>query len=341
MSACKPAAPNEPNSPAANRQEKVSQYLKKARITDEKHRERSKPLVAEEVPLSDVFASAGQNTVLPPEMQTRKLQLESWARAVYGEEAASRAGNLIMQYHAEAMEALKQATSAQDMAERLEAIEKRHQKRLSEFIRQEQNSVWVRPSAVQLNEARLEMEKNIESMLRELERLYGPLCAQKARPILEELPMLTAQAIGRAESEEEVNRALDALFSDSDKRVQMVVLDYGDPAGPMPEEGIQKMLEEMQKEYQPLENKVRSLYGKRAVLQLKPLFNQFSAGAEKVFRSEVRASEKEKQLEELSRNYQSKVAGLQMELNRRLSDKKTSRRTAKESAAQKKNVKKK
>lgn len=318
MCACKPSGREEANSPAQQRQEKVARYLQKARESDAKYRERAKPLVPAGASLPQTNAAQADLNELPPEMRLRKELLEARLRAVYGEEAASRAGELILLYHREAMDALQKAGSAEEMARLLADIEARHQERLNAFVAAEQDKIWVRPNAVQLNAFHREMEEKVAAMKAEVERRYGPQSAQKAQEILKDIPMAAVQALGRAQSREEFEAAGNEIFSSADRRLQAVVLEHGDPLFSLPEEEVQHMRAELTEEYLLLEKKVQSLYGRRAVLQLKALFNQFLEGVTDTVRAESRASEKSARIDQLNEIYQQKVAGLQAELNRRI-----------------------
>lgn len=325
MCACKPSGREETRSPAQQRQEKVARYLQKARKNEAKQRERSKPLVPAAAAVPQPPVVPGELNELPPEMQLRKELLEARLRAAYGEEAASRAGELILLYHREAMAALQKAGSAEEMARLLAEIEARHQERLNAFMAAEQEKVWVRPNAAQLNVFHQEMEARVAAMTAELEKRYGSQSAEKAQEFLKDIPMAAVQAFGRAQSREEFEAAGAEIFSSAQKRLQTVVLEYGDPLFSLPEEEVKRMREELTNEYRPLEKKVQALYGRRATLQLKALFSQFLEGVTETARTESRASEKSARIEQLNRIYQQKVSGLQEDLNRRIAASKKSR----------------
>lgn len=341
MCACNPSDSENNFSPAQQRKEKVSRYLKAARSLDAQNKERALPLTAAGVSAPSVSISEEELRALPAEMLLRKQVLEDWLRDSYGEEAAARAGELILRYHREAMRALKTAKTPEEMAELLNKIEMRHSRRLETFVKQEQEKIWVRPNAVQLNQARLEMEKNAEALLTEVERVYGAECAEKVKPLLQNLPQEGVKAMGAANSREELNAALSQLFAAADQQIKAVIVEHGDPEYSLPKEEINQMRAEMNKDYQPLEQKVSRLYGRRAVLQLRALFNQFVDGATQVAQEKSRASEKSAKIEALNKTYQRKVAGLQEELNRRLATQKAQKTQKtqtikKESSAQKK-----
>lgn len=303
------------------REANIERYLQKAKENNSLALERSKPLPVTELTGPDTITNVmpvRSPVSLPDEMQQSKDRLEARVRAAYGQEASQKAGALILEYHENAVQAVKDAQSPEDMARRLQELDTAFRERLNAFLKNEQANVWLRPTQAQLDAARAEMDRKNASMLSRLSTVYGPVCAQKIKPVLQESAESYLLAMAGAKDQADLDRRVADISARGDAQIQELIDAYGDPAGPAPEEEITAMRARMIAAYQALEERIETLYGKEAVLKVRPLFNQILENASNVARTPTRVSYKKEELARLNKIYQEKISNMQEEFNKQL-----------------------
>lgn len=325
LAACSPAPQEEePVSARPTREENVARYLAKAKQNGQLAQERRQPINAP-APVNVAEVTTHPNEMffpaLPAEMAAVKANLERRVRQEYGEQAAAQAGALIMQYHEAAQAAAKKAQSPAEMANALRELDQQYEQKLNVFLDDQAALKWVEPTEKQLKMARAEMEAKNKEMLKNIEDLYGPVCAEKAAPVLNEAVENYMQVFTTAKSGPEMQQRSREAVQQSDAKLAAVVAQYGDPKGPMSEEDLQTMRAEMIAAYQEVEKKFERLYGKEAVLEIRPFFNQILKNAAAVGAADTRQSYKREELARLNKIYQQQLADMQKRFNARIKQK--------------------
>lgn len=320
--ACSPSGQGDDLASARpTREANVARYLAKAKENQRLAQERRQPINAQKpVNLEQVKTQAGEDffPTLPAEMSAVKANLEKRVRDEYGEAAAAQAGAIILAYHKDAQAAAKQAQNPQEMAAALRRLDEQYQQKLNAFLDEQVALKWVIPTQKQLDLARAEMEHKNKEMLKNIGELYGPVCAQKAEPVLKTAVENYMQVFASAKDGAEMQRRSREVMQDSDAQLAAIVAQYGDPKGPMSEEDLQAMRAEMIAAYQEVENKFERLYGQEAVAQIRPFFNQILKNAAAVGAADTRQSYKREELDRLNKIYQEQLANMQKRFNERI-----------------------
>lgn len=303
------------------RQANVAHYMEKAKQNNLRAQERRKPLdIKNPVDTATLNMALAPEEIpdLPAKMQAVKTNLERRVRQAYGKEAAARAGALIMEYHVAATQAAKTADSPAQLAEKLKELDGHYQQKLNAFLQTESLREWFPPSKKQLAKARVEMTVKNKAMLEEIKNIYGATCAEKAAPVLHKALEDYFTALSAAQNVEELEKQVGAVSVEADVALRQVVAKYGDPKGAMSEEELQAMRAEMIAAYQEVEARFEYLYGKEAVLEIRPFFNQILKNAAAVGAANTRLSYKKEELARLNAIYRQKLAAMQNNFNARL-----------------------
>lgn len=324
--ACSPSAPEEETvSPRPTREENVERYLAKAKQNSLTAQQRRKP-IAQKPPVNVAQIKAQPDEMffptLPAEMAAVKANLEKRIRLEYGENAAAQAGAIILEYHQAASSAAKNAQNPAEMAAALRQLDEQYQDKLNAFLDKQEALRWVPPTQKQLKAARAEMEAKNTAMLDSIKNLYGDNCAEKAQPVLREALEAYMQVFSTAKDGAEMDRRSQAAVQKYNKQLADIVARYGDPKGAMSEEDLQAMRSEMIAAYLEVERKFERLYGKEAVLEIRPFFNQILKNAAIVGAADTRQSYKREELARLNKIYQQQLASMQKKFNERLKQKK-------------------
>ena len=325
LAACSPSAPQEEvQSARPTREANVERYLAKAKQNNLLSKQRSTPIKAQPpVNIADVKARPNEmvSLSLPAEMAAVKANLEKRIRQEYGETAAAEAGALILSYHKAASQAAAQARNPSELAATLRRLDEDYQDELNTFLRRQEALAWVPPTQKQLKAARAEMEAKNASMLASINDLYGSTCAEKAKPILNEAVEAYMQIFSTAKDGKEMDQRSQEAVEKYNKRLAGVVAQYADPKGAMSEEDLQAMRSEMIAAYLEVERKFEQLYGKEAVLEIRPFFNQILKNAAAVGAADTRQSYKREELARLNKIYQEQLSAMQKRFNARLKQK--------------------
>ena len=303
------------------RQANVAHYMQKAKQNSLRAQERRKPLdIKNPVNTANLNVEMAPETIpdLPAQMQAVKTNLERRVRQAYGDEAAARAGALIMEYHLAATQAAKTVSSPAQLAEKLKELDGNYQQKLNAFLQKESLRGWFPPSKKQLAKARAEMSAKNKAMQAEIKNLYGAPCAEKAAPVLNKALEDYLAALSTAKTGEELEKQVGAVSVEADVALRQLVAKYGDPKGAMSEDELQAMRAEMIAAYQEVEARFEYLYGKEAVLEIRPFFNQILKNAAAVGAADTRLSYKKEELARLNAIYRQKLAVMQNNFNARL-----------------------
>lgn len=325
LAACSPA-PQEEEAVSARptREENVARYLAKAKQNGRLAQERRRPIKAPApVNVAEIKTHPDEMffPALPAEMAAVKANLERRVRQEYGETAAAQAGAIIMEYHEAAQAAAKKAHSPAEMAAALRELDQQYEQKLNVFLDDQAALKWVPPTQKQLKIARAEMDAKNKEMLKNIADLYGPVCAEKAAPVLNEAVENCMQVFNTAKDGPDMQKRSREAVEQSDAKLAAVVARYGDPKGPMSEEDLQAMRAEMIAAYQEVEKKFNRLYGKEAVLEIRPFFNQILKNAAAVGAADTRQSYKREELARLNKIYQQQLADMQKRFNARIKQK--------------------
>ncbi len=328
LAACSPSGAADPVSVRPTREASVAHYVQKAKQNGRLARERKEPLVMRD-PVDTARVKARPDGMffpaLPDEMTAVKKNLEERVRAEYGEGAAERAGAIILQYHKAASSAAKTAQNPAQMASSLKELDQKYQAELNAFLEQEAARVWVPPTQKQLDAARREMQTKNKQMRGEISRLYGPVCAEKAAPVLDRAVDAYMLALSGAKTREELDARGAQAVQASEAELSAVVERYGDPKGPMSEEDLFAMRADMIAAYQEVEARFERLYGKEAVLEIRPFFNQILKNAAAVGAADTRQSYKKEELARLNKIYREKLSSMQAGFTARLKKRRAGR----------------
>lgn len=322
LSACAPSEDSDKKK--TPREQSLENYLPHAKEFNRISKERAQPLAVS--PLFDPSSlsnAARENLLvsLPQELKEMKARLERQVREAYGEEASRRAGDLILKYHKGALEAVKDAKSPVEVADKLIELDTQYQQHLQTFLQEEQAKTWVKPSPRQLERARVEMLARNEEILTDIRKYYGPIAAQKAKPALEQAVAEYLEVMETAKNLEEMDARTADISARSETRLQSVLDAFGDPLGVTSEEDIALMRAEMIAANQVIEKKIETLYGREATLQARKLFNGILEDATKVARTNTRVSYKREEINRLNKIYQDNMAKLQARFNKNLAEK--------------------
>ena len=303
------------------RQANVAHYMEKAKQNNLRAQERRKPLdIKNPVDTATLNVALAPEEIpdLPAKMQAVKTNLERRVRQAYGEEAAARAGALIMAYHQAATQAAKTADSPAQLAEKLKELDGSYQQKLNAFLQKEAMNGWFPPSQKQLADARAEMAAKNKAMQEEIRNMYGSACAAQAAPVLNKALEDYLTALSASKTVEEMEKRVGQVSVEADVALRQVVAKYGDPKVAMSEDELQAMRAEMIAAYQEAETRFEYLYGKEAVLELRPFFNQILKNAAAVGAANTRLSYKKEELARLNAIYRQKLAAMQHNFNARL-----------------------
>lgn len=318
MAACSGGEGDSVRFAASKNKEQVSAHPPKEKSLSQNQAHSNKEQGMRQTSGAPVSSQADVFATLPEEMQTIKTQLEEKMRADYGQSAAARAGDFVLEYHQAVRSAAQKARTPAEVIGVLKELDQEYQKKLESFLQQESLRNWQVPTAVQLEAARKEMEKKKASMQKEISVLYGPVCAQHAQAVLDQATAVYMEALATAKTGAELQTRTQQAQQRLNAALQQIVQQYGDPKGAMSREELLAMRAEMINAYQAVEARFERLYGKEAALEIRPLFNQILKNAAAVGAADTRLSYKREELARLNKIYKQQLADMQTRFNERL-----------------------
>lgn len=311
----------EPSKTASARQQNIERYLQKAKEYNQLRAQRQEPLPAVALLSPQQVKNLNPEELmasLPDELLQAKESLEKTVREQYGQSASQKAGALILSYHQQALQAVSGADSPKEMAQRLLALDKDYQQKLQAFVREEQSKTWLRPDDRQLQEAKEAMLSKNKTLLADVRQYYGEECAHHAEPVLTWTVDDYIAAMRQAKTPGELETRLAQVSAEGDRKLKEVVEKYGDPSGMTSDEDVATMRTAMLTQYEPLEQRIETLYGRTGALEARDLFEKLMTRATKIARTNMRVSQKRAEVARLNKQFLSDIAKLQAELNDRM-----------------------
>lgn len=302
----------------SSRADNLQRYVTKAQEVRALAQARSKPLVGGPLVPSDALKEAlpkKPDHRVSEQIFTQKKALQSSVRAAAAHRAGEKASELLTQFRDEAVLAARASQSPQELSAKLNDLNARYSQKLSELAQEEEARTWSRPDAEQSRFSRQLLKDGSRRLHEAIARDYGPLCAQKAKPVLQKAADDYWLALSSVSTPEDAERELARVGDEADAAFAAVVEEYGDPLVAFSEPDAAALRARLIAAHQEIEAQFEKLYGKEAVLQTRDIFEKYKDGADALVRQSGRLSQKREQLDRLGAAYREQMTALQVRLN--------------------------
>ena len=322
--ACTPPEEDVHPKRTSSRDENLKRYVSKAQELRAQGQQRSKPIVEGPLLTEDIFKEFADKTAktdISGYLIAQQKQLQENIRSGAANEIADDLSKRLNAITQEAVEAVREADSAQVLTERLNQFAKRYSQELGELAQNPKQESWTLPTAQQSRQARENLRKAGEDLLKNVSDQYGSTCAQKVRPILAKAGDDYWLALSSVKNPDELQNTLEKIGEEADKNFEKTVAEYGDPVMHLSTEQAASVRARLIEAHQAIEQQFEKLYGKEAVLKTRNLFEPYLEETDELLGSTGRLSEKKARLEEIGAAYRQQVTALQVQLNDELEQK--------------------
>ena len=282
---------------------------------------RSKPIVQEGGLSPEVLKELvppAQDTRLSALVFAQKNALENAVREHFASQAADETASLLTQFRDEAVALVQAAPNPQQLAADLNAKTAEYSQKLAAFAEEQGASSWAVPAAEERFSSKQQLQSSVAENLQEIEQDYGPLCAQKAGPVLQKMVDEYALALSSGQEQDALQRELSRVGNDADKAFASVVAEYGDPVIALSEGQASALRARLIEMHQQVEKEFENLYGKEAVLRTRDIFEKYKSTADRLVRMPARLSRMQESLLHAGEKYRQEMTALQARLNEEL-----------------------
>ena len=308
------------------RQANIEKYVQKARQINRLGEERQKPLQITDPVNPSRLTNQAQETdtsFLTRMFERSRHSLETQLLETYSQQSSKRLSALFEQYRQQALAAVREAASPDDLAQKLRNLREEQNKQWDEFIAAQSGKVRIQPDQALLEAARKRLDRRCKEYLDRLDFYYGPAVAEQSRPVLEKAMQDYVYAMASAANAEELDKSLAQIQEQTSAQIKQIAAQAGDPLGITPEEMITSLRADMIHTHRQLEEQVEMLYGKDAVLQARTVFNHCLEETGKALRENARLSQKKRALAHLNEHYRQSLLALQQQWNKAWEEKKS------------------
>lgn len=302
----------------SSRADNLQRYMTKAQEVRALAQARSKPLVSGPLLPADALKESlpkTQDRRVSEQIFAQKNALQTSVREAAARRAGEKASAILNKFRDEAVQAARSSRSPQELSAKLNDLNAQYSKKLADFTQEEETLTWSRPDAEQSRFSRQVLKDGSRRLREGIARDYGPLCAQKAEPVLQKAADDYWLALSSVPTPEDAERELARVGDEADAAFASVVQAYGDPLVSFSETDAASLRARLIAAHQEIEAQFEKLYGKEAVLQTRDIFEKYKNGADALARQPGRLSQKQEQLDRLGAAYREEMTALQVRLN--------------------------
>lgn len=328
--ACTPPADEVHPKKRSARTDNLKRYVPKAQELRALEQARSKPVVNGallEPSVLKEFLTPLPGDRISAAVAAQREVLQQAVREAFSKRAAQKAAALIAQFGAEASASAQTAQTPEEFSARLDALKKQYDASISRLGEEEVARGWSKANAEQSRLSRKDLQQVFRSTSVSLEKDYGPLCAQKAQPVLRKAADDYWLVLSSIKHQEDLSGEFARVGAEADAALAQVAAQYGDPALSFSAEVQASLKSRAISAHQEVEKQFEKLYGKDAVLQVRDVFEGYLNGLEKLFSAPGRLAAGMEYLEALNAAYREKITALQVQLNEDLEQKLLAART--------------
>ena len=305
----------------SSRTETLKRYMPKVQALRAQAQLRATPIVQgallTEQDLKNFVSQTPQEN-LSSYLKSQQETLQQEVRSSAAQQATQKTAEQLDALRQEMLGALAAASSAEEWKAQLQTFATRYANELNALADTTQAESWTLPTAAQSRTSRENLKKVGETLLSDIEKKYGPVCAQKMKPVLAKVGDDYWLVLSSVKNPEELAQALEKSGKEADAAFEKIVAQYGDPLVSLSPESIAALKARLIESHQAVESQFEKLYGKDAVLKTRTIFEPYLTKADTLLQENGRWSETTARLEELGSEYRQAITALQVALNEEL-----------------------